>query len=378
MNATIKSDKEEQEERLRAQEIREEKERRARERKERMVQLEIQAKSHAKLSDVELAAHAREEAIRKMAIEKMNDNTDLNKTLSTLAARAAAFTIRDKQLEDKRLREAENEEYEKRMDMVMELDRLKDLQRRSEEENLKRFKRIEDRKVITEQMENRQRTKLLAAEAREQENLMMRAVIKKYEEEDKALAVRRQQDIERSKAEVIAANIEAINRKKEAKEREKAEMEDILRYQAMKDQELARREEEEMALERQKKELQAKLLAMQERSQNKQAELDELRARRAAEGREREARRKEREEAEKKRAERARLQADRVKQAQDKREKESREKEQQDLEFQKTLSYMNEQSLAEERERQKKKEAAKNHRDQIIRQIEEAEARKKR
>lgn len=378
LQATVKSERELEEERSRALAIVEERERKAKERKARMIELEMQAKKHMKKSDVELAALAKEDAIRKWAAEKVNDNTDLNKTLSTLAARAAAFTIRDKQLQDKSQREAEEDEYERRMDMVMELDRLKDLQRRSDEENMKRQKRVDDRKVIVEQMESRQRMKLLAAEAREQENLQMRSVIRKYEEDDKIAAQKRQVEIERSKIEVIAANHEAIARKKDAKEREKAEMEDILRYQAMKDAELARREEEEMNLERQKKELQAKLLAMQERSQNKQAELDELRARRAAEGREREARRKEKEEVEKKKSEMLRLQDDRSRQARDRREKEEREKALQEMEFKKTLAYMAEQSKIEEREQIKKKNAAKAHRDLVLRQIDEAEARKKR
>ena len=61
----------------------------------------------------------------------------------------------------------------------------------------------------------------------------------------------------------MVANEESIRRKKEARDAERKEMEDILIYQAMKDAELAKREEEEAALEHAKKERQAKLLAQQ-------------------------------------------------------------------------------------------------------------------
>lgn len=52
--------------------------------------------------------------------------------------------------------------------LVPQLDRLRDLTRRDAEEQAKKSKRVEDRKVITEQIEARQRAKLIRLEAREQ------------------------------------------------------------------------------------------------------------------------------------------------------------------------------------------------------------------
>lgn len=49
-----------------------------------------------------------------------------------------------------------------------QLDRLKGLTRRDAEEQAKKAKRVEGRKVITEQIEDRQRAKLIQLEAREQ------------------------------------------------------------------------------------------------------------------------------------------------------------------------------------------------------------------
>jgi hypothetical protein len=63
--------------------------------------------------------------------------------------------------------------------------------------------------------------------------------------------------------------------------------------QTKKDADLAAREKYEDDLANEKRETQAKLLAQQEKSQNKQSEIDELRARRYAEDRERKARNEE-------------------------------------------------------------------------------------
>lgn len=51
---------------------------------------------------------------------------------------------------------------------LRQLDRLKDITRRDAVEQAKKTKRVEDRKVITEQIEARQRAKLIQLEAREQ------------------------------------------------------------------------------------------------------------------------------------------------------------------------------------------------------------------
>jgi len=376
--AVVKTEAEKIVERENAEQLKAEREQKARERKERMIALEEQAKRHAKKSDAELEEEARAEAIRKNADEKLNSNADLSRLLNTLSSRAAAFTIRDQQIEDKRRLEEQNREYERQMDLIMELDRLKDLKRREEEENMRRQKRVDAKKVIVDQIDERHRAKLIAAEAREQENQAMRNLMKKYEEEDKHSAARRHVEIERSKVEVMQANDEAIQKKKEEKLREKMEMEEILRYQALKDAEAARREEEEKLLDRKKKEMQAKLLAQQEKSQNKLAEVDELRARRAAEAREREARSKEKQLMEKKKVVMEKLLTDRAKQEESKKENEAMERQKEELLFQKTLEVVKQQEVAEKLEMERKKEAAHQHRSQVQNQIAEAETSRKR
>jgi len=322
-----------------------------------MKELEKRAVLLAKKSDIEIAESAKKTAIRALAEEQIDNNSDVVKLLNSMAQRATAFTIREKQIEEKHRLEKVEQEFDRRMDILIEIDRIKDIQRREEEEKQKRSKRIEDRKVINDQIAQRQRLRLLEVEAREQENSMMRTLMKKYEEDDVVQGLKRKELIEKSKAEVLDANEAAIRRKREQKEAEKKEVEDILIYQAQKDAELARREAEEEALEKSKKERQAKLLAQQERAQNSQGKIDELRARRAAEEKERLTRQREKDEALKRKSDMKELLDSRAKQAADKVERQKAAKQQADEEVMYQLMYakrLEDRELAEQRAKQEK------------------------
>lgn len=118
-------------------------------------------------------------------------------------------------------------------------------------------------------------------EAKEQEAAQMLKQIEMYQLEEERQKELHRQEVNRSNKEFVEANAEFIRRKKASKEQEKQEVQDILLYQALRDQEMAKREEEEQRIERAKKERQAQLLAQQERIQDNSGKLDELRARRA-------------------------------------------------------------------------------------------------
>ena len=361
----------------RARELREAKELKCRERKEHMRRLEAESSKPMFKTDIEIASTLRDQATRKAAAELIDENSDVVKLLTSLSSRAIAFTIRDKQLEEKHRRSLIEGEYDRRMDMVMELDRLKDLQKREETEAKKAIKRIDDRKIITTQMEEKSYARLLAEEAKEQENAAMRLLMSKYESEDAENGRRRQEAIEASKLEIIRANEDAIHRKLEYKERDKRDVEEALLYLALKDAELAKRERDELELESKKKENQAKLLAQQERAQNNAGKLDELRARRAEEEKERQARKKEREEALRQKQETEALLKSRAAQAQFKRERDAREKSQQEEEHRRELLFMQSQGSKEREEMDRKIAMANKHRRDLEAQIVAEEERRK-
>ena len=339
-------------------------------RKARMKELEIKAEKMKKKSDVEIEKEATANALKAMAQEKLSDNSDVVKQLKSMAARAQAFSIRDKQLEEKKQREVIEAEIDRRQDIVMEIDRVKAIKRREEIEAEKLRKRKEDGKVITEQIEVRRRQRLLEAEAREQEAQQMVAKMKALEEQDKIQAEKRAIELAKSREEVMRANEAFIEGKKAAKAAEVKEMEDLLLYQAMKDKELAEREAEEAAKEAAKKERQAKLLEQQERAQDNAGKMDEMRARRAAEEYERRMRREEKEKAAKRRADTLDLLESRAKQHADKVSLAAKEKELAEEEVRQGLMYVKKMDEREAADQAYKKMMADKHRNVLHEQIE--------
>mmetsp|Transcript_29954 Transcript_29954/g.50114 ORF Transcript_29954/g.50114 Transcript_29954/m.50114 type:complete len:488 (+) Transcript_29954:19-1482(+) len=371
--SVIKSEAEIQADKERAERIKEEKEKLSKERKDRMKELEKRSVLLAKKSDVEVAVEAKKAALRAMAEKKLTSNSDTVKLLNSMAQRAIAFTIRDQQLEEKDRLASIEKEFDARMDVEIEIDRLKDIKRREEEEVYKKTKRVEDRKTINEQIAGRQRQRMLALEAREQENQAMRSLMQKYKDEDAVAAAEKAVTMEASRKAVLRANAEAIERKKLAREAEMKEMEDILIYQALKDRELAKREEEEEAIAKTKKERQAKLLAQQEKAQNNAGKLDELRARRAAEEKERAERRKEKADALKRKADMKELLESRAKQAADKVERQKLAQAQADEEILYGIEYAQKMEAREAEERRLKEGKMAEHRHNLQAQIDERE-----
>ena len=153
VRSILRTQADEEAELARIEAIRAEKEQVSRARKARMMAMEDEAKKKAKKSASEevreggegtlhLPAHyhpwppyltlsnlpaqiseQRAQAIRKQAMEKIDQQNDLVKLLNTYSQRAMAFTIRDQQMADKKRRDAMEAEYEKRMDIAMEIDR---------------------------------------------------------------------------------------------------------------------------------------------------------------------------------------------------------------------------------------------------------------
>lgn len=264
-------------------------------------------------------------AMREVAQDAVDEQEDVVKVLHTCSQRAAAFQIRDEQLKDKAEREKRERDYERRMDLAMEVDRLREIERREKEEHDRAIKRIEDRKVIEEQIEARHRQRLLQAEAREVENREMLERNKRYQEEDEEKIRRKKDEAAKAQIEVIRLNEEAAEAKLTKKRLEKEEEEKYIAYQKAQDEKLRLREEEEKEEARRKMELQKKLLENQTRSMDRQAELDELRARRAMEEKERAYRRKELAEAQKRKSDLDVLHEARLRQQEERRVAKERE-----------------------------------------------------
>jgi hypothetical protein len=268
---------------------------RAMARKEYMVALDRQMKEK-ELQDQQSMNGVRMHEARTRAVQLSDQEKDIVKMLNSCRQRAAAFAIRDEQLRDKGEKLQKEREYEKMTDLAMEADRLRALARYEKEQNDKTQKRIADRKIIENQIQDRGHLKLLEEEAREQENQRMLEAAKRLASEAELLDRKKKENARIAHMEALKWNEDILAEKLKRQEEEKQEEAILLAYQAARDEALRKREEDEKEASRKKQEIQKKLLESQSRILDKQADLDELRSRRAFEENERRHRRKELEE----------------------------------------------------------------------------------
>merc|ERR1719401_3108291 len=202
-------------------------------------------------------------------------------------------TIRDAQIQEKRNVQAEKEEEERQLDAMMEIERLKALKMYEVREKERLADQRRGAGVIIEQIKDRQALRMKEEEHRDQERAFILKQIESLKVEEVEQQKQKKLAAERLMVEVNTANTAAMKIKEEKMLAEKLEEQKIIEYQ--KDRERRERElEEEKARAAAEKEKEtAKLRAMQEKAQDKAAEMDALRAKRAVEAAERVARQKE-------------------------------------------------------------------------------------
>eukprot|EP00164_Ancoracysta_twista_P005359 GFYU01007328.1.p1 GENE.GFYU01007328.1~~GFYU01007328.1.p1 ORF type:complete len:521 (+),score=244.80 GFYU01007328.1:199-1761(+) len=342
-------------------------------RKERMLKMEEERKKQQKLSDLDLEKQQADLSQRSQAEYLLDEQLDLVKEMNQKMLYAKCVTIRDAQLSEKRDIDKEKMEEEKRLDLIMEIERQKAIQMYQERE----VKKLHDRKkgatILRQQIEGIQRRRLIELEekAQEGEKMLKRITEMKIEEEEKEKARR-----ERGKsllAEVLEANQEQLRRKALAKEEEVQEDMRIAAYIADKE-----RREMEFNAEQERKAAEkeaevARLRAQQEKAQDKQAELDALRAKRQMEAYEREWREKERSAAEKQMKDQAELKKAREAQAEEKKRKLAEQAGEEREEFERIVRVQMMQENQEKTKESKQMDARRNLSKEIRNQIEEKE-----
>lgn len=348
---------------------------RARTEKIRQLQAESLLREQQAAENSDAAVRAR--AVRETAQAKIDSTSEVVKLLTTMGARASAFKMREQQLQEKERRESVERKYEHRMDILMEIDRLKDITKREYEEKEKIRKRQEDRKVITQQMEERRLLQVFAAEARDQENQTMRNLMKKYQEDDARAAEQRKLEIEKTRTAVMKANDEAILKKKEEEIQARKEVEEILAYQLKRDMEKKKRAEEEAEMVRLKILRAKQLLEEQERVMTNNDKKEEIMARRFREEKERSERMKEKEARLKKQQEVQTLLQSREKSAEQKRQQQLLEKQMELLAIEAERRHAAIVEAREQMERKAKQDAAMQHRQIILQQMTMSEEQKR-
>lgn len=341
---------------------------RARIRKEYMIRLEMERQERASKNDSK---------IKDIGQEQIDPNEDIVKLLNSCKKRAVAFAIRDKQLEDKKIKEAQEREYERMMDIEMEVNRLRDIETREKQEKEKIQKRIADRKIIEVQIQERKHQKLLEEEARDQENRKMLEAVKRYDEEEAAKELQRREDAKKAKLEILERNKEILAEREAQKALEKEEEAMIMTYLAERDEKLRKLEEEEEKEKQAKMALQKKLLESQTKVLDKRSEMDELRARRAAEEMERKHRHRELMEAQKRKRDADLISQSRQEQEEERRLAKLREKEEVYTEYLNAMEHASQMAERERREAAMAEKKKKELRLMLKRQIDENELKRK-
>ena len=226
---------------------------------------------------------------------KVSKDDDAVKVMDKMVLYAKIATIRDRQLDERKVMEDVYKQKENRMDVMMELERLKEIQFLQEREKELKRQRMQGARIVIEQIKESDHERMKKREQQERERIQMLKAMEKLAEEDKRrqeeLRLRQQNQIN----EAVAANKIAQLAKQKKVLEEKEEDLKILIFQREKDkqEEAILAEKKRIAAEKEV-ELQ-KLREKQKRSSDKQGELDAIRAKRAFEENERKERQKEEE-----------------------------------------------------------------------------------
>ena len=220
---------------------------------------------------------------------------DALKELNILCKHAKIASIRDKQLDERKMMENMYKKKEAKLDFMMELERLKEIKFKEEQEKENKKLNLDSQKIIIDQILDNERERLKRREQIEKDKHQMKMQLEKLEEEEKKRILKEKHIREQRVLDCLKADRYAILQKQKKKIEEKeSELKDA-KYNIEK----AKREEEyikekkRIALQKEK-EIQA-LREKQEKAQDKQAELDAIRAKRVYEETERKAKLKEKE-----------------------------------------------------------------------------------
>ena len=227
---------------------------------------------------------------------KVSRHDDALQAMDRMCLYAKVSTVRDKQRQEKKIMEEMYKKKEAKLDLMQEMERLKEMKRIEDRENELFKVRQQGNKVILDQIEQNKIERLKQKEIEEKERIELLKRIEKENEEEKRLNMLKAIENEKKLKESLEANRQAILAKQKRIQDEKDEDLRIEKYnieKAIKEEQLF---QEKKRLEHEKELELQKMREKQEKAQDKQAELDAIRARRALEAQGAKERQKEKEE----------------------------------------------------------------------------------
>jgi len=305
------------------------------------------------------------------------EELDVVKHLKALAAQAEAFTLRDRQMENKRMATEKSKKNQSKNDCLVAESRQLELDGAyAEAEKLASAKR-EAREALAAQMQAIEEKRKIERKEREEEGLALLAQFQSYEDQDATIQREKKTQMANLREDILRANAEAIEARTAALKREKEEMAELFRYQKLKDAELEAREKEKAARVHAKKMWQMQILFQQEKGRSDKARLEERRLLRAAEMKEAATCRLEQENALRRKQETLALKKELLRQAQAKKMRAEEDAFAERLETEVNDSYEDKIKNQELAEQAKKASLNKSHLEALKHQVQEAESRRR-
>ena len=140
---------------------------------------------------------------------------DASKEMNTLLKYSQVATIRDLQKEEHKRMEKSYREKEHKLDLMMELERLKELKFQEDKEKEEKLKKYSSAKVLIEQIKEKEMIRLKEREIIIREGELMKQQIKALQEEELRNEERKRLENSRMAKEIVNINkISALNREK--------------------------------------------------------------------------------------------------------------------------------------------------------------------
>jgi hypothetical protein len=201
-----------------------------------MQELDAQRSQKVVPNEFQLAEKNKAETLLSKAQKKLDNDLDDVKAMNQMVLYSKVVTIRDKQLEENKRLEQEWIEEQKKLDLMMEIERLKVLKEEEEREKRKHEARKKGAQVIIDQIQDRTIQRMKEQEIRDKERLELLNNIQRMKREDEEQAEAKRNRINTLMKQAAEANAQSlIEKEKRAKEEKEQEME-IIAYQKARDQ----------------------------------------------------------------------------------------------------------------------------------------------
>ncbi|CAF0822047.1 unnamed protein product, partial [Didymodactylos carnosus] len=203
-------------------------------RKKAMQEYDLRRKKNTQLEDVDQEAKEEAEYMLKRANELRQEQEDEIKHLNELILNAKCHAIRDAQILEKQQVKREMKDEDKRLDMMMEIERLNSLKIQEEIEKRRHLQAKEGASLILKQIEENDKEKMYKEEIREQENQAMLEYMQKLQEKDWEEFSKRKEGQKKLATDLLAANREIEENRVLRKEQDRIADLAVLEFQKAK------------------------------------------------------------------------------------------------------------------------------------------------